>query len=362
MEAEFQSYFTSSCGTVLHSAITYVIPIFELAAIVINLFNAAVFSKWKNPFYRNLSVNSSVDAILFILYFGFTQTICKSGHSFVFTFEFQLAQILTLYSTRVIGLTSALINIQIGFDRFKLVTKRHIQKNSKMRLILFFLISFGFYTPMYFIVHIYQIEKCTNCTINDTNNSTGQYFYFTYFSEFIQKHDEIKHFAALVHYTLSFAYLAVMIVLNVLIYKKYISSKSITNDALRVRYLNNEDNLEFEDPNENQSGSNVYEENRVTLMVFWISCVIIVEHFLSMAVPTIAFVAYGNKFRIYLRSLAVIVLFRSISSFMKTLFYYIFYLEYNKMLKKNYRLLAFVIFFSTSLFTFCLFFRIFLVG
>ena len=182
MEAEFQQYFTSSCSTVLHSAITYVIPILQLAAIVINLFNAVVFKQWKSPLYRYLSVNSTVDAVWLILYFGFIQTICKSGHSFVFTFALQLIQLLTLYFARVIGMTSALISIQIAFDRFVIVTKGYIRKKNRIRIVIFFLVSFAFYTPMFSCVNIYQIENCTNCTYFD--NSTKKYFYFTYYSEF----------------------------------------------------------------------------------------------------------------------------------------------------------------------------------
>ena len=356
MESEFQQYFNSSCGTVLHSAITYVIPILQLAAIVINLFNATVFKQWKNPLYRYLSVNSTVVAVWLILYFGFAQSICINSHDVVFTFAFQLIQFLTLYFARVIGMTSALINIQISFDRFVILTEGFIRKNNKIRIIIFIMASFAFYTPMYFIVHIYQIEKCTNCSNLDTNNSTREYFFFAYFSEFIQKHVEIKQFVASLQFLLTLTYLSIMIVLNVLIYKKYKSSKSTTNYTLRVKFYNNSEySSDLNISSNTLLTCKAYENNRITLMVFWISCVFIVDQVFSIVVPTIAFVAYGNRFRPYFKSLVFILLFRSVSSILNTLFYYIFYHEYRKIMKQNLALLMFLIIFTTSVITYVLY-------
>ena len=322
MEVEFKFCFSSSCDNVLHSVITYILPILQLTAFVMNLFNAVLFPKWKNPLNRYLSVNSCVDAIWLILHFSFIQTIFKSGNGFVFTFPFQLLQILTLYLTRVADMISALINIQIAFDRFVFVTKGHIQKNNKMRLITFFLVSFAFYTPIVSFVHIYQIENCNKLSLD---NKT---LFLTYFSEFTKNHIEIKYFLTSLHYVLTFANLAVMVVLNVLIYKNYKQSKSTTNYTLRVRYFNNEDNSEFDEACENQSTNKESEDNRITLMIFRISCIFIADQFFSIVVSTVGYVANGNKIRTYMISLVFFVLYRSISSILNTVFYYFFYREY----------------------------------
>ena len=158
------------------------------------------------------------------------------------------------------------------------------------------------------------------------------------------------------HYFLTFVYLAVMIVLNLLIYKKYKLSRTTTNFIIRVKYFNDNDNLEIEEDNESRLISQVYEDNRITLMVIWISCVFIVDHLLSILVPTIAFIAFGKRFRTYLKVSAFVVLFRSISSILNTLFYYIFYHKYRKIMKKNFSLLVFVIIFTTLLVTYVLIF------
>ena len=357
MEAEFDLYYSSSCGKILHSVITYVLPVLQLPVIVVNLFSASVFSKWRNPLYRYLSINSTVDTIWLVLYFGLTQTICKNaGNNFFFTYQFQLIQLLTLYLARVVSMTSALISIQIAFDRFVIVTKGYIRKKNKMRIIAFSLVSFAFYGQMFIILKIFKIEKCFNCTSEDLNNSTKkQDFYFTFFSEIFQNHIEIKHLTALLHYLLTFTFISIMITLNVLIYKKYKKSKATTNFTLRVRYYNNEDNLEIEETSENQLRSKVYEDNRITLMVFWISCVFIVDQIISSIVPTIAFVLNGDRFTLHLNSFAFTVFFRSIFSILNTLFYYIFYHEYRKILKKNLMPLAVLIILSTSMIIFFLF-------
>ena len=181
-------------------------------------------------------------------------------------------------------------------------------------------------------------------------------FFFAYFSEIVENHIEMKYFLASLHYIVTFTYIAIMIVLNVLIYKNCKSSKSTTNYTLRVRYLNNnESNLEFDDEtSDTHLTFKAYENNRITLMIFWISCVFIAEQFLCMLVPTIVFAMEENRFSTLLRSLALIVLFRSISSILNTFLFYIFYHEYRKILKQNLDLLAYFIILTTSLITFFL--------
>ena len=265
MDAELDEFLSVSCSYTYKLFKIAALPVIQTFAIILNIFSAHTFAKWKNPFYKCLSASAFVEVIWLVLYFAFTQTICENNPNYILTFGFQFFQLLLTYLIRAVSMTSILINIQIASDRFFILTKEYIantiKKHFKLKIFTFFLISLLFYTPSALVLKIHKIEKCENCTL--FINDSSKCFYYTYFSEFFQKNAKLKYFIASMNCLINLIFLLIMIVLNALLYRCF---KKFTQFKID-RCLE----FEFEESEE----SSVYENYQITFMVIWISCMFI---------------------------------------------------------------------------------------
>ena len=337
MEVELEAALSKSCDNLIHALVEYILPFIQLVAIIISCFNAFSFIQWKNRLYRYLCANATVDTIWLVLYFGLSQTIYIKDQKIILSLSFQYFQLLIPYLIRVVGMVSALIKIQIAFDRYFILTKGYIKGKIRIRLLVFFLISITFFVTNFLILKVYKIENCSNCTLFNDLDKQNSSLYFAYFNEFVQIHVEIKFIYALVQHLAILIYLIIIIVLNVLFYKKFKKSKLITNYKLKISYLNyddksDENNMELVDLNSVSLAKSIYGHSRITLMVFWISSLFIVDQLIATVIPTVAVLLFEVKPRL-LKSLVIIL--RSIFSILNTVFYYRYYNQYRKILKSN---------------------------
>ena len=340
MEGELNAFLSGSCGTALQILTTCILPFFQITAIIMDIFNATIFAKWKNPLYRYLSANATVDTIWILLYFAFTQIVCKNNPNFILTFQAQVFLLFILYMIRVVNMISSLINTQIAFDRYFILTKGYIKKSIKTRLLIFFLISSAFYVPFIFLFTIYRVEICQNCTDSASQNVT-QYYYFAHYSEFFQKHLLSKQILASMNFMSTLIFLVMMIVLNSLLYKNFKHTE--VNKAIKLKtYHINDENNPFQPSIITTEQLN---NTRMTLMVFWILCLFIFNQLLTVIVPSLVFLSFNDGFRLHLRSFVLFLLFRPISSILNTIFYCIYYNKYRQVLKSNLIILVGVLIF-----------------
>ena len=348
MEAELTEYASNSCDNFLYLLVAYVLPFLQVVAMILNSFNAFLFAQWKNPLYRYLCANSTVDTIWLVLSFSLNQTVCTKDINVIVSISFQYFQLLIPYLIRVVGMVSALIKIQIAFDRYFILTKGYIKGKIQIRLIrllAFFLISIAFFATNFLIFKVYKIEKCTNCTIFDDMNKNESYIYFAYFTEFVQKHVEIKFIYALVQYMSILICVIIIIILNVLLYNNFQISKAITNYKLTVKYYNNENSMELFDCQSDANAKKIYKHNRITLMVFWISSLFIIDQILTIMITTMAFNINQRLFK------SLINILHSIISILNTFFYYKYYNEYRKILKSSLKTTVIILLFFSSVIT-----------
>ena len=153
-------------------------------------------------------------------------------------------------------------------------------------------------------------------------NKNESYIYFAYFTEFVQKHVEIKFIYALVQYMSILICVIIIIILNVLLYNNFQISKAITNYKLTVKYYNNENSMELFDCQSDANAKKIYKHNRITLMVFWISSLFIIDQILTIMITTMAFNINQRLFK------SLINILHSIISILNTFFYYKYYNEY----------------------------------
>ena len=360
MEAELKEFLSSSCSVYLKSVTACILPFVQVTAIIMNIFHVITFSKWKNPLYRYLRATATVDTIWLVLYFAFTQTICNNNPYVILNYWYRIFQLLVIYLIKVIDMASALINIQIAYDRYFILTKGYIKKKINLRLFLYFLVASVFYTPSILLIKIYKIEKCYNCTIfyaNNTKHNMTQDLYFAYLSEFFQKHTSLKYILTSMNYLVALIILVVIIALNVLIYKQ--SKKSKEKIIFKVKMeavdlvVGADNDLEIDaddqNPTKNLTKERVHVNDRITLMVIWISCLFVVDQLFSIIIPNLVYLAIGNSWRIYLKSFVILLFFRLISSLLNTVFYCFYYNKYRQFLKTNLLILVCVLFFLPSL-------------
>ena len=342
METQIKQMMIPVCDNKLKIIMEYFLPLFQITAFLINIFNVAIFFRSKNRLHRTLLANSLVDSIVFLLYVFQTHPLCNRNANFIFTYWYQIYVLfIRLYLLRVMTMVSSLINIKIAIDRYYLTTSGVTKKTIKENLAGFIVCSLVFYLPNIFFNKIYEVDsKLIN---NETTNSTAtHYFYIVYFTETYQKQKAVKIILPLYQTAMIFIYLVVMFVLNVLIYKKYRESRKmvIQNNSACTSLLT--------DAEKN-------ERNKMTLMVFWISFVFMIDQILTVLYNTAnLFLSRGAL--IHLNFIAVVLFLRVVTSLLNSVFYYIYYNDYRKIINRFFLFLILTLLFI--LFTITLFYYV----
>ena len=371
IEDEIKRILNSVCDDKLKTFTEYVIPVFQITAILLNIFNAITLSSWKKA--RCLSLSAIVDSAQFFIHFLITQSFCLNDPHTIFRYSYQLYQLyIRSYLSRVVTMISSLINIQIAIDRYYIIKNGYNLKSIKGRLLLFVIFSLLFYSPNLLLIKIYEIDKVSiddNSTIK-SNGDNGDIFkyYVSFFTEFAQTRPELKIGVLILQHLGTLVYLAVMITFNVLIFKDFKKSQEIYNNLLarlnqkttsekekssrnceiiigsteRSNKKENEDgiketrldqngNTEVENGKNQSNGKNSQYKVRMKLLINWISCVFIIDQILTSFGSTTYFFFQSSSL-IQGNVLTVTLFLRSIFSISNVVFYSIFYKSYRKTL------------------------------
>ena len=125
-----------------------------------------------------------------------------------------------------------------------------------------------------------------------------------------------------------------MIGINIIIYMKFRNLFN-RNIQFKVRYFsNNKQKLKMicnEIPL-NCNESKVNENNRLTLMVIWLSSVFIVDQIVLGFGHSVYFF-YERRSTAHLTTLAITLIFRTFCSISNSIFYYLYIHEYRKVIK-----------------------------
>jgi hypothetical protein len=346
MEDEFQRIISQKCGGYLTFFIEYLIPIIAVVCIISNIFNAIVFFLSKEyskiPVYRYLTANSITDAILFVFYIASIQPLCNRHINKIYSYSYQLFHLLiSLYLARVFGMISTFINIQIAYDRLVYIKnmghlKKYQNKSIKGYIIFFILISAIFYTPNILFNKIYKIERFDNISRNVEDTEETSTLYILYFSEIVQRCLSLKILILMQNF-ITILYLIIMTVINLIIYNRFrnLFNKTVqfkvryfSNNQQKLKIICNDENLEPLKCNEIK----VNENNRLTIMVIWISSVFIVDQTVLGFGHSVYFF-YERRSRAHLTTLVVTLIFRTLCSISNSIFYYLYIQEYRKVVK-----------------------------
>jgi hypothetical protein len=376
LEDEIKRILNSVCDDKLKVLTEYVIPVFQITAILLNIFNAITLSSWKKA--RCLSISAIVDSTQFFIHFLITQSFCLNDPNLVFKYSYQLYQLyVRSYLSRVVTMISSLINIQIAVDRYYIIKNGYNLKSIKGRLLLFVVFSLIFYSPNLLLIKIYELDNVSidyNFSIyNEYYGDVLTKYYVSFFTEFAQSRQELKIGVLVLQYLGTMIYLAVMITFNVLIFKDFKKSQKIYKNLLarlnqkttsdkdrsskncEIFINSNEMNNKKDSGDDNQLKETIIDQNghttldnrnngtsnnnkidsqykvRMKLLINWISCVFIIDQILTSFGSTTYFFFQSSSL-IQGNVLTVTLFLRSVFSISNIVFYSIFYKSYRKTL------------------------------
>ena len=353
IDHEINRILNSVCDDRLKMLTESIIPVFQITAIISNIFNAITLSSWKKA--RCLSISATVDSIQFFIHFLITQSFCLNDPNIVFKHHFQSYQLyVRSYLSRVVIMMSSLINIQIAVDRYYIIKNGYNLKSIKGRLFLFLLFSFLFYSPNLFIIKIYEIKNINiylNNSVDDEIESSK--YYVSYFTEFFHNREELKVVLIVIQHLITISYLIIMIKFNLLMFKDFKKSQKIYKNLLRIKMKHNSDNINAtsnNNENEKCKKKDLQYKIRMKLLINWISCVFTIDQVLtSFGSPTYFF--FQSSSVLHAKVLAITLLLRSIFSISNIIFYSIFYEAY----RRTIRIFSWLLALFTILFNGCYF-------
>ena len=349
MNAEIELVMFQNCSNILQRITSYVLPYIQLTAIIASILNAVFFKSWKSPLYRYFYVNSLTEVLLLILQFLSTQTFCSKNLGLILTNWFQYYHFYGLtYLSAVVFRLIGLISIQIASDRYFIIRNGFTKKQIQGRMMIFILISFALYLPNLGFYEISKVQLMNNSDetifLQQNANSTSN-LYFIFFNEFVTNRKLIPIIVHCFQYLFTIVGLVMMGFYSIRIYKYYKSSCLKLN--FRICYAKrcslNEIKIYI---NHDSNKKKFYKENRVTIMIIWMSCVFMIDQIFMELKTTSKFALQLGTLN-YQRVLTVLLFYRAISSILSTLFIFKYYKEYRVALKSNSTILTISLIFIT---------------
>jgi hypothetical protein len=351
------------CNEFLKTTMVYVIPILHLIAAIINLFNAKIFASLEKPYnktsiYRCLTANSIINAVYFFSIIASAYSLCSINlHQtfYVFQYWYILYQLyIVFYLTRVLGMISSLVNIQIAIYRCKISkninVKNKFNKPIKRNMMYFVLISAIFYIPNIMFNKIYKIEP--TFPINTTNTPIESKYslfdlsfsYYMNFSVIAERHKQIKLVIVVLQIIATAIYLFIMITTNKNIYNNSkVSSGKKADFILTYVGLTRVKSFRIAVDEEDigkiscfQKIKIKHKENHTKIMVIWITFEFIVDQILLAIGQTSVFL-FERESQNHSTLQAITSLGRVICTLSNTIFYYFYNLQYRKNFKNIFK-------------------------
>lgn len=252
-----------------------------LIGFVCNILCVIVFKDFKSLIFKLLFYNSIADAFLLLTGLFY---ITSLQISFILKYDcLRYFAIISYFIWRVLSLSSNMISILIAYQRFMILNGKLLgNRKANILLITILIVSLLVYMP--FLVRILMDE------FNKDLSSASINFGDAMSSRIKRNEIQIK-LTSLLHSTFTLVFLILMTIISIIMFKKLRAYwKTNAAYAQMIQLANRNTNRQSCLFNFNYSNPNSSRQNRITLMVFLISLIFILNQLFYIFMLIISFI------------------------------------------------------------------------